>query len=226
LNWPRAVVMAMVGGCAVGCGPFLGARQPEDLRVVRFTLLPPNSQQEALGGTRPAQLVAVRIEGGQLLGTDVGSPVDPRTPQRLSLGISRSHAVVLFVQTPRGNTATLGQLVGRVLWSDGRGGLTSTLPAGDGDVDLGELSFTVGSPSTLADNTLLVPDESNPLARMDRNGDGQPDLTDDDDDGDGILDANDPDVDGDNLADLDQVLGALPDRNGSEDGDGVPDDLE
>ncbi|MBI5494320.1 MAG: hypothetical protein HY904_04785 [Deltaproteobacteria bacterium] len=210
----------------VACGPFDPTARKKDVRVVKLLLLPPDSQQEALGGTRPVQLAAVRIEGGQVVDTVVSTPVDPRSTQRLSVALARNQSWALFLQTPRGNTASLGQLVGRILWSDGHGGLTGRLVAAEVDVDLGELSIQVGSTSTLADNTVLVPDAANPLTRTDRDQDATDDLADTDDDADGTTDVDDVDADGDGLADLDQELAALADRNGREDGDGVPDDVE
>jgi hypothetical protein len=208
---------------SLACGP---TSQDKDLRVVSLTLLAPNSQDEALGGTRPVQLVAVQIEGDQVVKVTTSTPADPRQTVGLSVGVSKEHSVSLFLQTPRGNTSSLGQLVGRILWSSGTSGLTSRLVAGKADVDLGTLTFQTNSPSSLADNVLLVPDDHNPLRLTDRDGDGQSDLLDTDDDGDGILDATDPDADGDGLADLDQELASLPDRNGRDDADGVPDDVE
>lgn len=207
----------------VACGP---TQEDKNLRVVSLTLLQPNSQGEALGGTRPVQLVALQIEQDQVVKVTTSQPGDPSQTTSLSVGVSKQHSVVLFLQTPRGNTTSLGQLVGRILWSNGVGGVTERLDAGQADVNLGTLTFQTNSPSTLADNVLLVPDDHNPLRLTDHDGDGQNDLLDTDDDGDGIADATDPDADGDGLADLDQDLASLPDRNGHEDGDGVPDDLE
>ncbi|MEW5852751.1 MAG: hypothetical protein AB2A00_28465 [Myxococcota bacterium] len=222
----------LVGGVVValvGCGPLGPTPRPKDLRVVKARLIPPSSQTEALGGTRSVQLAAASVEGGQLKELHVGDAVDPRTVQTISVGVPKGQSVNLFVQTPKGNAAAFGQLVAVIEWSDGHGGVTSRLPAGNEnspDIDLGELNWVTGSASTLADNRLPVDDAHNPLDTSDRDGDAASDLTDTDDDSDGTDDATDVDADGDGFADQDQALRSLPDRNGQEDQDGVPDELE
>lgn len=227
LRWQRhaRVPAACAALLAAACGPLDGQR-PEDLRVVRMLLIPPSSQQDALGGTRPVQLAALRVEAGQALELRLSAAVDPRTTTRLSVGLRKDASYNLFLQTPRGGTGSIGQLVGRILWNDGTGSLTTRLRRGHQDLSLGDLVIATGSPSTLSDNTLQVADEQSPAAFQDSDSDGQTDAVDGDDDQDTLEDTQDPDADGDGLADLDQTLASLVDNNGRQDGDGVPDDLE
>jgi hypothetical protein len=216
------LVGAALGGFA--CSAF-DPDGPEDVRTVRLTLLPPNSQQEALGGTRPVQLAALRVEGGALRDIRVGKSVDPRTTQGLSVGIPKRGSWSLVLQTPRGGTSGLGQMVAQVQWL-GPSGVSSRIPEASTSLELGSVEFETRSPSTLADNVVTVAADRNPLQFTDRDGDGTPDATDPDVDEDGLLNGADDDVDGDGLLDGLQTLASLPDGNGTDDGDGVPDDLE
>jgi hypothetical protein len=211
------------------CGPGFFNNNPSDIRVVKLRWVPPPASLEALGGTRSVQLVGIQVEGGTIKAVHAGEPVDSRSVQTLQVKVPEDVAVNLVVQTPRGNAKSVGQMVALVEWDQGAGApgaMTSRLRAGRGDVDLGEPTFSGGDPSRLTDNRLTVAADRNPLLRTDRDSDGLNDYVDDDDDDDGLTDASDPDADGDQLADLDQALASLPDRNGVDDGDGIPDDLE
>lgn len=195
-------------------------------RVVKFRLIPPNSSQEALGGTRPVQLAAVQVEDARVVSVFAGDSVDARVTQTVSAGVPFNASVVLMLQAPEGNASGLGTMVGLITFSDGHGGLTSRVPASDKDLDLGEASIVTGNPSTLGDNRVPLQDNSNPLLRTDRDQDGLADQVDLDDDSDGVSDAADMDADGDGLDDQGQSLGSLADTNGLDDGDGIPDALE
>lgn len=212
---PLLLVLVVIQGCT---GP---QTDPSSVRTIKLRLIPPNSSDEAFGGTRSVQLAAAQVRDGQLAKLSVGDAIDGRMIQTLSVGVPINTSVNLFLQTPRGSNAGPGIFVGRVVWSNGHG-QTSRIPASDLDIDLGEVSFMTGDPGTLADNRLPVTDDANPLRRTNRDGDAQDDFLDDDDDGDSDPDATDADADGDGEEDARQEFSALPDG----DGDGVPNDFE
>jgi len=168
------------------------------------------------------QLAAAVVDGSAGLALHTSPAVDP-TAQRLLIGYfpaADSFVPLVQSQGPGGADAP-GKLLARIRFADGRGNLTSLVPRGDRDLDLGTPRFE-GSAAAPAGSWLTVDDSHNPLLVIDSDGDGTSDLVDTDDDGDATPDSDDTDVDGDGRLDQQQSLVALPDA----DADAIPDPFE
>ena len=149
---------------------------------------------------------------GQLGGGTVAGPFVLLLPCDLTVN--------LVVQTPAvDGSEAAADLLAIVSFATGiaPGQMTTLLPRepgcgttepGTNLVDLG--AFAVPYRSRLGGPQIIqiggATGGKNPLAVIDTDGDGIPNLTDDDDDGDGIPDAVDPDEEGDGIADVDEVF--------------------
>jgi hypothetical protein len=201
--------LVLVAG--VACDALGGAGQrPEGTRRISLTV--PAALTESLGSQVTGLQLAAVVVPREQFAFHTSPAIDPARERTLVAYVPVGESPVLAVQTPGSSAGAPGSLVARLIFDDGRGGLSSRLPVNVEDLDL-------GTPTLQGDDGLALDEAHNPLARNDRDGDGSADLLDDDDDGDGTADGEDADADGDGTDDALQDWAGLADA----DGDGRPD---
>jgi hypothetical protein len=212
-----AVIFGLAGCPSISGGS--GAR-PEGHRLLegRVRLSEDLNIGRQGAGVQLAAAVVSEVEGEPTLSlfTSDVLPPDKGRAVAFALSVPKGLAFHLLLQAP-GPGRGPGPWLGLLRFADGNGREVSLIPAG-GDLDFGVLEALENGPG-VQDNTLVISSAHNPLGQLDSDGDGTPDLVDDDDDGDGVPDLSDPDVAGDDIDDIFQELSFLPDS----DGDGVPD---
>ena len=218
---------------AVGCRAFIGRLRlpaakeltngsfPLQIAAVGFEAqktAPAAGNGDAGSDTDAAAPAAVqpRFFFGPTFARDAGAGSNGSYP--FSIVVPCRLAVHLLLQVPRGSgIAAPGRLVARMRFAADEGGTPSSLvPEQRGDLcagtaathDLGEVFLPASG-----DITLGSAGSRNPLALIDSDGDGIPDLADSDDDDDGLADLVDEDANGDGLPERIQQLSSLPDVN-------------
>jgi hypothetical protein len=174
---------------------------PPGQRLVIGELLIP--REDDFGGAANQGMTLAALSGDPLNEVNVlhvGVPFNPSQTNavggekvQFQLLLPSDKSAVLFFQTTPASGS--GNRFGRYLASlsfatDATGDTQSAiLPAGEAIVDLGLVRIEANNIATNQDNIALP--EENPLAQVDSDNDGTPDLNDNDDDGDGIPDVED-----------------------------------
>lgn len=218
--------MSVTGVLGAGCQNFGENGTREGFRTIQGTLILPD---DGILGRQVTglQIAAVTVENnannnGQktpvFFTSNVFNPASRNESSVFAVEIPTAAAVNLVLQVPSASLNGPGDYLGVLRFDDGQQ-LTTLLPAGGGNIQLGSVRADEGNPNTASDNVLSIDVSGNPLGQMDSNQDGTSDLLDDDDDGDGTADTVDADVAGDGVDDVAQILQALPDI----DVNGIPD---